>query len=346
MAKRINILGAGSTVPFADGGLKLSKSIKLSEIEAHPDFQSLFKIDDVLLNRIADSIIKKGFDGSQPVHLWIVTDADGTVHKYLIDGYTRIAALKQAGHETVPYFEHKFETFDEAYKYVLSLQVNRRNLEGSELLRNGSKLMGTDFVQNAEGKKSEVIAEVLGVSDRTVEKAISVAENADEETLAKIESGELSVNKAYKQAKEKAKEKAESKLSLNDADLDPLTESENSFSQEIDEISDALEDTYGNPQSVTVRSRDMSEHFVPPKESETDSRLIQRYKDGFIDGFKKAANEISYIVYDKICSFIAEGKSLVDIQSDDIFSDFSYSVFAPKIGIPTNNEQILGDYNT
>lgn len=338
MAKRINILGAGSTVPFADGGLKLSKSIKISEIEAHPDFQFLFKIDDFLLKRIADSIIKKGFDGSQPVHLWIVTDADGTVHKYLIDGYTRIAALKQAGHETVPYFEHKFETFDEAYKYVLSLQVNRRNLEGSELLRNVSKLMGTDFVQNAEGKKSEVIAEVLGVSDRTVEKAISVAENADKETLAKIESGELSVNKAYKQAKEKAKEKAGLKPSKDDENLDPFLED---FSD-----ADALEDNEGIPQSITVRSRDMSEHFVPPKESETDSRLIQRYKDGFIDGFKKAANEISYIVYDKICSFIEEGKNLIEIQSDDIFSDFSYSVFAPKIGIPTNNEQILRDYNT
>ena len=52
MAKRINILGAGSTVPFADGGLKLSKSIKISEIEAHPDFESLFKIDDELLQKM------------------------------------------------------------------------------------------------------------------------------------------------------------------------------------------------------------------------------------------------------------------------------------------------------
>lgn len=338
MAKRINILGAGPAIPFADGGLKLSKSIKISEIEEHPDFKSLFKIDDELLKRITNSIDDDGFDNSQPVHIWKVTEVDGTVHYYLIDGYTRIKALKQLGYETVPYFEHNFKTFEEAYKYVLGLQVNRRNLESSELLRNVSRLLGTDFVQNAEGKKSEVIAEVLGVSDRTVEKAISVAENADEETLAKIESGELSVNKAYKQAKEKAKEKAESKLSLNDADLDPFLED---FSD-----ADALEDNEGIPQSITVRSRDMSEHFVPPKESETDSRLIQRYKDGFIDGFKKAANEISYIVYDKICSFIEEGKNLIEIQSDDIFSDFSYSVFAPKIGIPTNNEQILRDYNT
>ncbi len=72
------------------------------------------------------------------------TDEDGTSHNYLIDGYTRIAALKQSGHETVPYFEHKFESFDNAYKYVLELQVNRRNLESSELLRNVSRLLGTD----------------------------------------------------------------------------------------------------------------------------------------------------------------------------------------------------------
>ena len=345
MAKRINILGAGSTVPFADGGLKLSKSIKLSEIEPHPDFQSLFKIDDVLLNRIADSISKKGFDASQPVHIWILTDDDGTVHKYLIDGYTRIAALKLAGHETVPYFEHKFETFDEAYKYVLSLQVNRRNLDSSELLKNVSRLMGSEFIQNAEGKKSEVIGEILGVSGRTVEKTISVLENADEETLAKIESRELSVNKAYKQGKEKAKEKTLPKVFNNDADLDPLNESENSFFQESEEISDALEDTEGNPQSVTVRSRDMSEHFVTPEESISDLRLIERYKEGFVDGFKKAVSELSYTVYDKICSLIENGRTLTEIQNDDTFSDFSFSVFAPKIGIPANHEQILKEYN-
>lgn len=345
MAKRINILGAGPAVPFADGGLKLSKSIKISEIEEHPDFKSLFKIDDELLKRITNSIDVDGFDNSQPVHIWKVTEADGTVHYYLIDGYTRIKALKQLGYETVPYFEHNFKTFEEAYKYVLGLQVNRRNLESSELLRNVSRLLGTDFVQNAEGKKSEIIAEVLGVSDRTVEKAISVAENADEETLAKIESGELSVHKAYKQGKEKAKEKTAPKVFHNDADLDPLNESENNFFQESEEISDALEDTEGNPQSVTVRSRDMSEHFVTPEESISDLRLIERYKEGFVDGFKKAVSELSYTVYDKICSLIENGRTLTEIQNDDTFSDFSFSVFAPKIGIPANHEQILKEYN-
>lgn len=345
MAKRINILNAGATVPFADGGLKLSKSIKISEIEKHPDFQSLFKIDDELLERITSSINENGFDASQPVHIWKVTDDDGTLHNYLIDGYTRIAALEKAGHETVPYFEHKFENFEEAYKYVLSLQVNRRNLAGSELLENVSKLLGTDFIQNVEGKKSKAIADILNLSDRTVEKAISVYENADEETLAKIKADKLTVNKAYNQDKEKSKVKSENKNSHKEENSDFSEKNSSDSSDKIDDISDALEDNEGNPHSITVRSRDMSEHYETPKESEMDLRLIERYKEGFVSGFKKAASELSYEVYDKICTLLEEGKNLQEIQSDDIFSDFSFEIFAPKIAIPTEAEEILKKYN-
>ena len=344
MAKRINILGAGPAIPFADGGLKLSKSIKISEIEEHPDFKSLFKIDDELLKRITNSIDDDGFDNSQPVHIWKVTEVDGTVHYYLIDGYTRIKALKQLGYETVPYFEHNFKTFEEAYKYVLGLQVNRRNLESSELLRNVSRLLGTDFVQNAEGKKSEIIAEVLGVSDRTVEKAISVSENADEETLAKIESGELSVNKAYKQ--EKAKKKAERNVSPEEEELPPpFPEMEGIMSDDADDISDALEENDGNPGTVTVRSRDMSEHYNPPEEDEFDKRLIERYKEGFTGGFRKGFAEGSYQVYDKIIAMLHEGKTVEEIENDDLFSDFTFSEIAPKLEIAIDDEAILKNFN-
>ena len=345
MAKRINILGAGPAVPFADGGLKLSKSIKISEIEEHPDFKSLFKIDDELLKRITNSIDDDGFDNSQPVHIWKVTEVDGTVHYYLIDGYTRIKALKQLEYETVPYFEHNFKTFEEAYKYVLGLQVNRRNLESSELLRNVSRLLGTDFVQNAEGKKSEIIAEVLGVSDRTVEKAISVSENADEETLAKIESGELSVNKAYKQ--EKAKKKSERNVLPEEEELPPpFPEMEGIMSDDADDISDALEENDGNPGSITVRSRDMSEYYNPPEEDEFDKRLIERYKEGFVCGLKKGFSEGSYQVYDKIITMLHEGKTVEEIENDDLFSDFTFSVIAPKLEIATDDEELLKEFNT
>ena len=172
MAKKITILSAGNAIPFADNGLKLSKSIKISDIEYHDEFKSLFSIDENLLSRIKNSIKENRYDNSQPVHIWLYTDESGNTHHYLIDGHTRVKASEQAGLETVPYFEHKFNSFEEAYKYVLGLQVNRRNLEGSELLRNISKLYGTNFIQNYEGKKSEAIAELIGKSDRTVEKGL------------------------------------------------------------------------------------------------------------------------------------------------------------------------------
>ncbi len=327
MAKRINILGAGPAVPFADGGLKLSKSIKISEIEEHPDFKSLFKIDDELLKRITNSIDDDGFDNSQPVHIWKVTEIDGTVHYYLIDGYTRIKALKQLGYETVPYFEHNFKTFEEAYKYVLGLQVNRRNLESSELLRNVSRLLGTDFVQNAEGKKSEIIAEVLGVSDRTVEKAISVSENADEETLAKIESGELSVNKAYKQ--EKAKKKAERNVSPEEEELPPpFSEKEGIMS---DDISDALEDNEGNPGTLSFITEHPSEdvHKLTPEEDVF--RTIER-KNAYEMGLKKGS-DLAYEIYDYILSLIDEGKSADEIREDEKLSDFSKEIIYEKFEI-------------
>ena len=267
MAKKINILKAGNAIPFADGGLKLSKSISIDKIEEHPVFKKLYSIDEDLLNRIADDMVQNNFDGSQPLHIWHCIDDDGTEHWYLIDGYTRLMAAKMAKLEIVPYFEHNFKNFEEAHRYALHLQVDRRNLGSYDLIKNIELLMGSDYIQNMKGKKSEAIAEVLGVSDRTVEKAIAVSEEADEETLAKVESGELSVNKAYKQTKEKARK---------------------SKSDE-EEISEALDDSDGNPRAVTVRSRDMSERYNPPKESEIDKRLIERFQEGFVEGFEQAA---------------------------------------------------------
>ena len=279
MAKKINILSAGSNIPFADAGLKLSKQIKISEIEEHSDFKSLFTIDEDVLERIKDSMTKNGFDNSQPVHIWHITDDDGKEHFYLIDGYTRLAALKEIGTETVPYYEHKFNNFEEAYTYVMGLQVNRRNLSGIELLKNVSKLMGTDFVQKAEGKKSEVIADVLGVSDRTVEKAIAVSEEADEETLAKVEAGELSVNKAYKQTKEKTRK---------------------TKSDEDEDLSDSLSDNSGNPAGLNFNHSDGIERpTYKLSEKEDSERTKERrtaYELGFTDGFLQAANHILMMI--------------------------------------------------
>lgn len=328
MAKRINILSAGGDIPFADNGLKLSKSIRISEIEYHEDFKSLFAIDENLLKRITDSMLKNKYDNSQPIHIWAYTDETGTCHKFIIDGHTRLKAAEQAGFETVPYYEHNFETFEEAYKYVLGLQVNRRNLDDGELLRNISKLYGTDFIQNAEGKKSEAIAKILGKSDRTIEKGWYVIENAAEETLAKIDSGETTVNKTYKQIKSKEKEQ------------DQITEDnkkvETNFDSfdEIEELSDSLEDNSGNPRPVIIGQEKLkSDRLSPEDDSKRTTERRESYLLGLSDGFYKA------LVF--ACSEISKGKTPEEVYKNNIVFGLSPTEIE-KFELPDDAEQIVG----
>ena len=175
MIKTLNMLAAGNDVPIADGRKKFSRMMLIEDIEEHADFKALYKIDAGVLERIVKSMKENGFDESQPVHIWLTEDG----HKYLIDGYTRYTASKKAGITSLPVYEHSFKSFDETYKYVLGLQVNRRNLDGDELLRNIAILSKCEFVQKSTGSKAELIAKNLGVSKRTAQRAMSVEKNAD-----------------------------------------------------------------------------------------------------------------------------------------------------------------------
>jgi ParB family chromosome partitioning protein len=194
MIKTLNMLAAGNDVPIADGRKKFSRMMLIEDIEEHADFKALYKIDAGVLERIVKSMKENGFDESQPVHIWSTEDS----HKYLIDGYTRYTASKKAGITSLPVYEHSFKSFDETYKYVLGLQVNRRNLDGDELLRNIAILSKCEFVKNANKHKADIIAKSLGVSKRTAERAISVEKNADEKMRQQIEKKELTVFQAYK----------------------------------------------------------------------------------------------------------------------------------------------------
>ena len=250
MMKTLNMLSSGNDVPLADERKKFSRMMLIEEIEEHPDFKVLYKISPEILERIVQSMKKNGFDESQPVHVWLKDS-----HKYLIDGYTRFTASKAAGITSVPVYEHKFATFDETYRYVLSLQVNRRNLDSDELLRNIAVLSKCDFVKKAEGSKSQVIADTLGVCQRTAERAMSVEKNADAEMKKQIQTGALTVNQAYKKLhadtlnKKKEEEKAKIKDTVSRIAFYVMAEMKGGFTAETllddEDFKAALEDPFG-----------------------------------------------------------------------------------------------------
>lgn len=293
MAKSIILATAGDKVPYANGGLKLSKTILLDKINLHPDFQKLFDIEPELLDRITQSIKENGFDNSQPLHLWV---HDGNYD--LIDGYTRYAALKAAGKDTAPYFEHNFDTFDEAYKYVLSLQVNRRNLSGAELLRHVSILTGVTNNEFVEGKKSKAIAEALGVSTRTVEKALAVEKKADEETKEKINSGEMSVNQAYNKIKNKEKREKISQATEDDLMDLPFDDenacAEDSFSDFDNTADEDISQSSDDTDATVTEAETQEEDFSDAQETGNSSSDSLDAFDMFYDEEEVADAETSW----------------------------------------------------
>lgn len=303
MAKTLSIIknGMKGGLPVQNQGLKLSKIIAIEKIEEHERFKMLYSIDEDLLGRISDDMKEHKFDTSQPVHIWLCKDEDGNEHFYLIDGYTRVSAAKLAGLTTVPYFEHNFDSFEEAHRYALHLQVDRRNLNGMDLLKNIEELMGSDYIQNMKGNKNAAIGEMLGVSEKTVERANFVEKNASEEQIEKIESGEATINSTYNELKGKKKEKSDRHVSVEDNDSESDMDS-------FDDISDALEDTSGDPKGIVIG--DHSDHIERPtnkltaeEDSERTRERRKAYETGYFEGFLQAANYVlSAVVADHALS--------------------------------------------
>ncbi len=340
MARQLTLTKLGGKAPFADGGLKLSKQMQISEIESHEKFQALFKIDDDLLDRIAGSMEKRGFDNSQPVHIWKVTDEDGNAHNYLIDGYTRLEACRRVGIETVPYYEDVFSSEEECFLHVLHLQVDRRNLAPEELLKFIEELMGSDYVKGMKGKTAKIIADTLGLSQRTVNKAINVIKNADEETREKIASGEKTINKADKEihdSKSQAGETVQTEEMMSSEDNEG--EAFSDFAPDTDSLSDTPSEALseggaGSPASLNFSHTDGVErpHRDPWESDEYDKRLIERYREGRKDGWERGFSDGAYSVWERIMEMLREGKSQEEIEGCDLFSDFTFSIIAPKIG--------------
>lgn len=159
---------------------------------------------------------KEGYDDSQPIITW---------NRVVIDGHTRLLVATELGYETVPVFEHEFESEDEALKYAIHNQRNRRNLTEAELLRcievvdermgRGENLK--EYPRNEQGHiikpqniRSNILghtqtASTVGISPSKVQQARKVLD--DPVRMEEVKSGEKSIHKAYQEIKKEEKQK-------------------------------------------------------------------------------------------------------------------------------------------
>ena len=178
------------------------KILKISEIVLIPEFEKMLVMDETVVKAITESMKSSdGFKSGHELHVWL---HDG---KYiLIDGHTRRHCAIKAGLTSVPCIIHHFETLEEAKKFAIREQTDRRNLSGEALLQavaNFNFEKGKGNAGEEKGKASEIIGKQLGVSSKTVEKARVVLKEATEAQKEAIRKEELSVNQVYNQIREK-----------------------------------------------------------------------------------------------------------------------------------------------
>ena len=311
------------------GTTVLLKRVPLSQINFMEEFKTLLPINPATLEIIKDSMKKYGYDESQPVHVWKERNC-------LIDGHTRFQAAKDLGLYDIPVYEHSLgDNLKDVMQYVATLQVARRNLTDAEILTFIEKL-------GIYGLTAKEISETLDISIRKVERARSVLNNATEEQIEQIKSGEKTINSVLttntNKKNENATEELEEDLSIEleddippDGGLEKKSSHKNSNENFDDDLSDALSNNEGTPAGLKFSHTDGIERpsYTAHPEDETDRWLKEKNiqvesakKEGYAAGLKKGS-DLAYEIYEYILSEIESGKSIDDLRNDERFDDFS-----------------------
>ncbi len=206
---------------------------KIENITTHPLFNSIFRIDKELLARIEQNMRDENYDESQPI---IVGTWEGQEEPVCIDGHTRLEAATNAGIEEVAVYPYKFETEEDAFDYAIRLQTNRRNLTDGDLLqcierihqsrprggdRKSEEAKSTPQSCGNKGGRSAAAkdtADLLNMSARKVEQALTVIMHGSPEIKAAVLGNEMSMNSAYQKTQNQRKQAEQDSSTENSGD--------------------------------------------------------------------------------------------------------------------------------
>jgi len=179
------------------------------ELRTAAPFNRLFPIKDTVLDQIAADMKANGYDYGHPIIVW-------AGHKVMVvDGHTRLKAALKTGLSKVPITLKEFASEDEALQYAIRAQSNRRNLTDAELMNCLAELdkrkpegrpPKTPPSGGVSGISAATTANVLGISQRKVERIRTVQDHALPEIKKAVASGAMSVNRAYNETMRRRRE--------------------------------------------------------------------------------------------------------------------------------------------
>lgn len=197
----------------------------------------------------------------------------------IIDGRNRYLACEIAGVE--PRFEEWEGEPEELVPFVMSLNLHRRHLTTSQrslvaarlanMERGGDRKSEEIKAQNCGLITQEKAADILAVSERSVQQAAAVIRDGTPEQIKAIESGESTVNAELQKIKQALKD-AEKDKAAKDAEIQRQ-------SQRLQKLEDDLEQSkiaqkmladLKKPDTVTVEKR---VEVIPPDYETTKQKL-------------------------------------------------------------------------
>jgi len=190
-------LNVQNTAGYNAGKVYLAKPVSIEKIVVDPEFSKIFRISDVIKDKVRQKIERFGYSNEEPVVLW-------KEYGIIVDGHTRLEAAREAGLKEIPAVEKDFENKDEALLYTLERQSCRRNLSSAEILAAAEALSTAQTLPddkkknpNGQGRKAKAIGNRIGVSQSTVYQANAVLNEASEDDIKAIKNGEKTIKNIY-----------------------------------------------------------------------------------------------------------------------------------------------------
>ena len=238
----------------------------------------------------------------------------------------------------------------EALIYAYELQLNRRNLEANEKFKAFRKLdalknPGRKNSDNTEtfGKSSVEIGKAIGESSRTVERMRRISKFGCEELTEMVDTNQIKIHEAEQLISQieknidsetienlklgkisvaEVKELLEAKKAEEKAVAAKQIKSNDDFEEDIDDLSESLNDNEGNPRGLNFNNSDGIERpdykLSPEEDDERTRERRQSFLQGLSEGFYKA------LVF--ACTEIAKGRTPEEVYKDERVSDLSPSV--------------------
>lgn len=181
--------------------------MKINELIIREPFCSLFPIDPEVQAAITKSLLDSGYNEAYPIHVW-----DSPEGYVILDGHTRTAAAIDLCLDDIPVYILKFESEGKAFKHACNAQRNRRNISKNEVTRlilagvkyfdkrkpQGGDHCSDDFKSKTSQEvlllpSAEELAKDFGASKSQVERARAIIDSGDDDLIASVELGDVSL---------------------------------------------------------------------------------------------------------------------------------------------------------